>query len=63
MLTTKNPADTALPRSTDVLIKTGQVPRLDSRTLLGQGKSVQIEHEGKLYELRVTRLGKLILTA
>ena len=43
--------------------RAGQVPRLDSRTLFGQGKSVHIEHEGKLYELRVTRLGKLILTA
>ena len=39
------------------------VPRFDSRNLFGQAKSVHIEHEGKVYELRVTRLGKLILTA
>lgn len=38
-------------------------PRLNSRDLLQQAKSVQIEHDGKIYELRVTRLNKLILTA
>lgn len=37
--------------------------RLTSRDLLQQAKSVQIEHEGKIYELRLTRLNKLILTA
>lgn len=37
--------------------------RVNSQELLRQGKSIQIEHEGKIYELRVTRLNKLILTA
>lgn len=37
--------------------------RLSSRDLLLQAKSIQIEHDGKIYELRVTRLNKLILTA
>ena len=37
-------------------------PRLSSRDLLGQGREVEIEHEGMLYRLRVTALGKLILT-
>jgi len=40
-----------------------QPVRLTSKELLRQAKSVEIEHEGKIYELRVTRLGKLILTA
>jgi hemin uptake protein HemP len=40
-----------------------QPTRLTSADLLRQAKSVQIEHAGKIYELRVTRLGKLILTA
>lgn len=37
--------------------------RLNSRDLFGQAKSVKIEHDGKIYELRLTRLNKLILTA
>jgi hemin uptake protein HemP len=37
--------------------------RLNSHDLLQQAKAVQIEHDGKIYELRVTRLNKLILTA
>ena len=38
------------------------LPRLSSRDLLGQGREVEIEHEAMLYRLRVTALGKLILT-
>ncbi len=37
--------------------------RLNSHDLLKQCKAVEIEHEGKIYELRLTRLNKLILTA
>ena len=37
--------------------------RLNSRDLFRQVKSVEIEHEGKVYQLRLTRLNKLILTA
>lgn len=36
---------------------------LESRTLLGDGGEVLIHHEGRLYRLKRTRLGKLILTA
>lgn len=63
MPTTHKLPDANLPRPVADGAKTPPVPRLDSRALFGQGKSVQIEHEGKVYELRVTRLGKLILTA
>jgi len=30
--------------------------------LLGAAREVRIEHEGEIYRLRKTRLGKLILT-
>jgi hemin uptake protein HemP len=36
---------------------------LESRDLLGGDNEVAILHEGRLYRLRRTRLGKLILTA
>ncbi len=38
-------------------------PRLKSQDLMHQARAIQIEHDGKIYELRVTRLNKLILTA
>ena len=37
--------------------------RLKSQDLMHQARTIQIEHDGKIYELRVTRLNKLILTA
>ncbi len=40
-----------------------QPVRLNSQDLLRTAKAVEIEHDGKIYQLRVTRLGKLILTA
>ncbi len=40
-----------------------QVPRrLDSRALLGPDREVEIAHVGQVYRLRLTSLGKLILT-
>ena len=63
MPTTENPPAADLPRPVDDGTRRVPVPLFDSRALFGQGKSVHIEHEGKVYELRVTRLGKLILTA
>jgi hemin uptake protein HemP len=35
---------------------------LDSAKLLGGAKSVEIRHNGSVYRLQETRLGKLILT-
>jgi hemin uptake protein HemP len=35
---------------------------IDSRSLFGDQREVRIEHDGELYLLRLTRLGKLILT-
>jgi hemin uptake protein HemP len=34
----------------------------DSRTLFGQTREIRITHNGESYSLRMTRLGKLILT-
>jgi hemin uptake protein HemP len=34
----------------------------DSRVLFGQSREIRITHNGESYSLRVTRLGKLILT-
>ncbi|HTT13190.1 MAG TPA: hemin uptake protein HemP [Burkholderiaceae bacterium] len=34
----------------------------DSRTLFGPSREIRITHNGESYSLRVTRLGKLILT-
>lgn len=36
---------------------------VDSASLLGPGDELLIRHEGRIYRLRRTRLGKLILTA
>lgn len=54
-----NPAP-PLPRSP---ADPAPVPRINSRDLFRQTKSVEIEHDGKVYQLRLTRLNKLILTA
>jgi hemin uptake protein HemP len=38
------------------------IPRLTSGQLFGQANEVHIEHAGSIYRLRITALGKLILT-
>ncbi|MDO8654054.1 MAG: hemin uptake protein HemP [Undibacterium sp.] len=40
-----------------------QVLRLKSGDLMQQMREVEIDHEGRIYRLRVTQLNKLILTA
>ena len=44
-------------RSAEILPKT-----ISSEALLGQGKQMFIVHDGQIYQLRITKLGKLILT-
>jgi hemin uptake protein HemP len=41
----------------------GEGEPIDSRALLGLRGELAIRHNGKVYRLRRTRLGKLILTA
>ncbi len=38
------------------------IPRVSSQQLLGAASEIEIEHDGALYRLRRTALGKLILT-
>jgi hemin uptake protein HemP len=46
--------------------KTRKVPqppaRVDSHTLMGGQRVLEIVHQGEVYRLQTTRLGKLILT-
>jgi hemin uptake protein HemP len=44
-------------RSVNPLPKT-----VSSEALLGQGRQMFITHDGQMYQLRITKLGKLILT-
>ena len=40
-----------------------QAPRkIDSKALMDGARTILIEHEGQEYTLRLTRLGKLLLT-
>jgi|TARA_R110002073_G_scaffold22414_4_gene77399 hemin uptake protein HemP len=38
------------------------LPRVSARDLMQGGTQAQIELDGKIYDLRITRAGKLILT-
>ena len=40
----------------------GQLPPLDARDLISDGTTRQIDLDGQIYTLRITRAGKLILT-
>ena len=40
----------------------GQTPRIDSRQLLQGSATLEIDHAGQRYQLRITRENKLILT-
>ncbi len=51
-------AAAALPRS----VRPPHAERLFSRDLLGDRVEVEIDHDGVIYRLRLTSLGKLILT-
>ncbi|RYY85612.1 MAG: hemin uptake protein HemP [Comamonadaceae bacterium] len=42
--------------------RAGAPAALDSTQLLRGGRSVEIRHNGEVYRLQATRLGKLILT-
>jgi len=37
--------------------------RIKSQDLFGQRREIEIEHDGRIYRLRMTQLNKLILTA
>lgn len=41
----------------------GAPVRLDSKDLFRHAREIEIDHEGRIYRLRLTQLNKLILTA
>lgn len=50
------------PSSTASAVEAAAVNALDSVALLQGQKSVCIQHNGSIYRLQATKLGKLILT-
>ena len=59
-MTVKAPANPPLsPPSAETA---NRVRSIDSQALLGNAREVRIHHQGENYTLRLTRLGKLILT-
>jgi hemin uptake protein HemP len=59
----KGPAPTPLHGDNASVAQQRTVQRIfDSRTLFGPAREVLITHNGESYSLRLTRLGKLILT-
>jgi hemin uptake protein HemP len=40
-----------------------QAKRIRSQDLFQQAREVEIEHDGRIYRMRLTQLNKLILTA
>lgn len=62
------PAFEAHPVSHDVAVAPWLVPaatgpkRLSSESLLSGAREVEIDHQGAIYRLKITSLGKLILT-
>ena len=68
--TAPQPAFTSLAQEaalSGMAAKAGSAPssprkRINSQALLGSEREIEIEHGGQLYRLRLTALGKLILT-
>jgi hemin uptake protein HemP len=54
-------ADTSTPAKPGV--NTSPVPRIKSQDLFQNMREVEIDHQGRIYKLRLTQLNKLILTA
>lgn len=50
------------PALTVVIAKAFGIVRYSSQAIFAGGNEVEIEHNGTLYRLRLTSLGKLILT-
>ncbi|WP_344848622.1 hemin uptake protein HemP [Celeribacter arenosi] len=43
-------------------LESGSETPINARSLIGQGMTCQIDLDGQIYTLRITRAGKLILT-
>ena len=55
------PAAPARPLAVDP--RTAVARRISSADLFSGAREIMIEHDGRLYQLRITQNGKLILTA
>lgn len=53
---------TASRSNTSELVNRFDLPSVDSQQLMAGKKRIRIHHQGENYELRITKLGKLILT-
>lgn len=53
----------AVPTIPVAASETAPVRRITSAALMQDQREVEIEHNNKIYRLRITQLGKLILTA
>jgi hemin uptake protein HemP len=58
-MSTHKPIDDRTPAP---VVPMAQQRRVSSAELLGDQRELRIEHQGEQYTLRLTRLGKLILT-
>ena len=55
---------TTLPNKTQLHDKPVQaLPRIKSSDLFQKSREIEIDHEGRIYRMRLTNLNKLILTA
>jgi hemin uptake protein HemP len=61
-MTTSTPQNQATSKAQPAISPHPQVLRLNSREMMQQMREVEIDHEGKIYRLRITQLNKLILT-
>ncbi len=52
-----------LPATNDLTAKIVALPRIKLVDLLQQMREIEIDHDGKIYRLRLTQTNKLILTA
>lgn len=53
----------AVPTNPVVASAPAPLRRVNSAALMQDQREVEIEHNSKIYRLRITQLGKLILTA
>jgi len=63
MVTLKPTQSPSTPVDAAVCAPDGPPLRIKSTELLQQRREVEIDHEGRIYRLRLTHLNKLILTA
>lgn len=55
--------DTAEPDSASSALPAASTRRVSSAELFAGGREIEIDHNGRRYQLRITQTGKLILTA